>query len=230
MNKTWENKLSMYHGVQAVLANNSGTYADIAALGTAATSFGAAVDAIGGKSVEFDKAIKGKSQAKLQAEDDLVEVLMPVGSALWALGSVTRDQEMMARAKLNDSMLRRMRDTDLLARAKAIHQEAVPHLEALAAYSVTQERLDDLDAKIKGFESALGNRESSVAERSGAKAALADLFNEADTLLDQIDAMMELVRTKASQFYNEYFAARVIKDVGIRHRPEEPAAEPEGAK
>ncbi len=225
MNKTWENKLSMYHAVNTVLKNNAPAYADIPALSAAAQSMENLITDIGVKSSEFDKAIRGKTETKAQAEDDLVEALMPVGSALWAYASGRRDQEMMARANINDSMLRRMRDTELLAKAKSIHTEATAQVSELADLSITQATLDDLAAKIKAFGDALGSRESSVAERSGAKTALSDLFSQADSLLDRIDAMMQLLRAKATQFFNEYFAARVIKDVGIRHRPEAPPAQ-----
>ncbi len=98
--------------------------------------------------------------------------------------------------------------------------EATAQLAGLADYFIRQATLDDLDAKIKAFAQALENREGGVAERSGAKTALSDLFNKADSVLEKLDAMMQLLRGKAPQFLNEYFASRVIKDVGIRHRPE----------
>jgi hypothetical protein len=31
---------------------------------------------------------------------------------------------------------------------------------------------------------------------------------------------MELIRGANTQFYNEYFTLRVVKDTGIRHKPE----------
>jgi hypothetical protein len=39
---------------------------------------------------------------------------------------------------------------------------------------------------------------------------------------------MELVRGSQTQFYNEYFAARVIKDLGTRHRPAQARASKPG--
>lgn len=230
MNKTWENRLSMYHGVDTVLTENAPLYAELAALVAASKSFSDLLAKLGAKSIEVDEATKGKTRTKAQAEDDLVDVLMPVGSALWAYATASRDTEMAARTRINDSMLRRVRDTELLGKAKGVHAEAAAKLAGLADYGITQPTLDDLSAKIEAYSAALGNRESSVAERIGAREALAGLFAEADSVLEQIDAIMELMRANSVQFYNEYFAARVIKDVGIRHRAEEPAAEPQGAK
>ena len=47
-------------------------------------------------------------------------------------------------------------------------------------------------------------------------------------LENQIDNLMEVYKASDTQFYNEYWEARVIKDIGQRHkvRLEEPAAQP----
>ena len=59
-----------------------------------------------------------------------------------------------------------------------------------------------------------------MAERSAARIALAELFDNADeTLKKDLDKLIELVKKDAPQFYNAYYAARVIKDLGHRSRP-----------
>jgi hypothetical protein len=48
-----------------------------------------------------------------------------------------------------------------------------------------------------------------------------DLFIKADGILEEeIDPGMELIRGSNTELYNDYFSARVIKDLGIRHKPE----------
>jgi hypothetical protein len=90
--------------------------------------------------------------------------------------------------------------------------------------------LTDLEGKIQAFSSSIGQRESSVAERMGARGNLMELFDVADkTLTEELDRLMELVRGSQTQFYNEYFAARVIKDLGTRHRPARVTASQPGA-
>jgi hypothetical protein len=44
-----------------------------------------------------------------------------------------------------------------------------------------------------------------------------------------VQTLMEPVRGSETQFYNEYFAARVIKDLGTRHRPTQPPGSKPGA-
>jgi hypothetical protein len=43
-----------------------------------------------------------------------------------------------------------------------------------------------------------------------------------------LQTLMELVRGSQTQFYNEYFAAMVIKDLGTRHRPAQATASKPG--
>jgi hypothetical protein len=49
------------------------------------------------------------------------------------------------------------------------------------------------------------------------------------TMYEVLQTLMELVRGSQTQFYNEYFAARVIKDLGTRHRPAQATASKPGA-
>lgn len=90
--------------------------------------------------------------------------------------------------------------------------------------------ITDLKAKVEAYRTALGVRERSVAERMEARTTMQDHFYKIDEILEEeIDPAMELIRATNTQFYNEYFALRVVKDTGIRHRPEPapaPAATP----
>ena len=45
------------------------------------------------------------------------------------------------------------------------------------------------------------------------------LFYTVDELLaEEFDRYMELLRPTETEFYNTYFAARIVKDTGKRHR------------
>ncbi len=48
--------------------------------------------------------------------------------------------------------------------------------------------------------------------------ALTELFAKADELLkDEADGIVEVVKETQADFYNQYFSARVIKDLGGSH-------------
>ncbi|MBK8550263.1 MAG: hypothetical protein IPL53_04065 [Ignavibacteria bacterium] len=63
--------------------------------------------------------------------------------------------------------------------------------------------------------------------KKGANTSLTNLFKDADSLLDSIDKFMENYKDSNKDFYAGYKAARVIRDLGIRHNGEEEEEEPE---
>lgn len=69
----------------------------------------------------------------------------------------------------------------------------------------------------------LGRRQNSeevgTANRKGARGTMNDLFDKTDELIyEELDRFMEMMRPTETELYNKYFSARVVKDLGIRHR------------
>ena len=220
MSKFIENKLSMYEALLAFLRANAAKLSAIPALAAAAGDFGAVVDRIKAKGLEVDNASAGKAQKKANAEEELLDALLPVSSALSAMAAVSKDAELKARVVVTEAQLRKMRDTDLAKKAEGVYQAGVEKLAVAAEYGLTQELLAALDAKSKAFSQAMGERESSVGQRIGARSAMMDLYDEADAILTgRLDNLMGLLRKKESQLCEEYNSTRVIRDAGLRHRP-----------
>jgi hypothetical protein len=220
MSKFVENKLSMYEGTGTLLKANAGKLAAIPALAAAAEDFADVVGRIKAKGLEVDNASAGKAQKKANAEEELLDALLPVSSALSAMAAVSKDPELKARVVVTEAQLRKMRDTDLAKKADGIYQAGVEKLAAAADFGITQEMLTELDAKSKAFSQAMGERESSVGQRIGARSAMMDLYDEADAILTgRLDNLMGLLRKKEAQFCEEYNSTRVIRDAGLRHKP-----------
>ena len=210
------------------------------ALATAKGDIETLVQQIKDKGRDKREATAGKTEKKQQAEDAMILALVKVASSLYSFARRTKKSEVAAIADVTESQLRKIRDTELASMATSIHTSALANVAALADYGVTPAVLTDLQTKTAAFSTpacrnalrragtALGDRESSVAERVGAGAALGDLFDQMDELLkDELDRLIETVRESERDFYNEYFAARVIKDIGIRHtKPNQPPPTP----
>jgi hypothetical protein len=230
MTDNQENKLTMYEAVQTLLDANGDKTAGYSAFAGAVGRFGSTVDAIKGKSTELEGAGMGKVAAKNQAEDELVGALIPIASALFVHAGASKDPELKQKADISETDLRRVRDTELVARASSLLKTANQYASALGDFGVTAAKLAECQSKIDAFNSSIGQRESSAAERVGARANLLELFDVADrTLTEELDRLIELVRGSETQFYNEYFAARVIKDLGTRHRPAQATGSKPGA-
>lgn len=228
MNKNQENKLTMYEAVSTLLKDNAAIVSSVVAMQSAATTLASSIQRIKDKGQEKTTVTAGKTQTKREAEDALVLAALEIAAALFAYARRTKNNELKEIADVTETKLRRMRDTELGAKAKTIHQRANAEVANLGDYSVTAEKLAELQTLITDYIVATGQRESSVAERSGATQALAALFDETDELLyDDLDRLMETVRSTETDFYNEYFAARVIKDIGLGKgatKPPAPAA------
>jgi len=230
MTNNQENKLTMYEGVQTLLSVNSEKTAVVPAFTGPIGRFQGTLESIKSKATEVEGAAAGTLAKKNLAEDELVSVLVPVASALFVQGTTQKQMDLREKANVSESAMRKMRDTELVGKASSILSLAKQHSSALAGYAISPEMLTDLEGKIQAFSSSIGQRESGVAERVGARGNLMELFDVADkTLTEELDRLMELVRGSETQFYNEYFAARVIKDLGTRHRPTQPPGSKPGA-
>lgn len=195
MRKHEENKHTMYKAVLAKLDANKSKTDTIPAFADSIDTFRTAVGGIEAKAMQMDNAVAGKTTTKLKAD-------------------------------VKESYLRRMRDTELVIKARSIYELAVANLAALAPYGITDAKVNALKEKIDSYDTSLGERESGSATRTGARLSLTELFAKTDDILEnEIDRQMELLREEYTEFCNEYFAARVIRDLGIAHEPE-PAPTP----
>ena len=222
MYKRQENKFTMYEGILTLFSTNTETVNSVPMLKDSVDEFGSVVATLRLKSTEVSNVSTGKTAVKSQAEDDLITVLLPVAAGLFVFARKQNNVELKEKAKLTESHLRTVRDTELASKGDLIASLAAGQAANLVPAGITEATIADLNAKVQAYRNALGARESSVAERMGARTTMEDLFAKVDGILEEeIDPAMELIRASETQFYNEYFALRVIKDTGVRHRPEQ---------
>jgi len=219
MNKIHENKLTMYLGVKAVLENNAGVTSAVPALGTVVGKFNSTIGTIQAKAKEFDLAVTGKAQVKQDAEDELIDALLPAAGCLAAYAHTTKSTELLAKATVTDSTFRRLRDTEIVTKAKGLLELIQGNAAKLGDYGVTADSVTELNEKIDAYAAALGQKESGYSDRASLRKALFDLFDEADTILDkQMDPIMEQFKKRETEFYDSYSVARSIKDIGMARK------------
>ena len=215
MRTNQKNKLHMFNSVAAKLAENITKLSFLSALPAALQRFNQTVQLIEAKETERSDQTTGKLEVRDEAEDVLVELLVQVSSSLTAYASSSNNTELYEKAKVKKSELHRLRDTELLLKAKSIQALAQQYSEHVVPFGTTAEILTAFQQAIPAFETAAGNVDKGFAGRSGARISVYDAFDEADAILkDQIDNLMESVKKVDYQLYNEYRAARVIHDLG----------------
>jgi hypothetical protein len=214
MTKREENIFSMYNAVDSLLTSSSDAVSSIPVLQNAHDEFTNLLSQIEAKNNEYINMTAGKTDDKDDKEETMINSAMRTASALSVYGRINSLPDMTSRNSIAISTFKRMRDNDLLGKAKQIHSDAAGIADQLADYGITPEDLTAFNDAISAYESAMDSKESSFAERSAARQALSELFDDADSVLkDKLDNMMELFANSNSEFYNQYQSARVIKDL-----------------
>ena len=226
MTKREENKRSSYVSIDQLFLENQAITASVAALQTAYDKLKNRLVKINETNRLLDSATAGKRQVKQNAEAALIDVLVPVASALVAYAGTNGNPELKANARVTRSSLQGLRDTILVDQATTIHGLATANLPALADYNISEATLTDLQVRIGTFTSAMKTRELSASDRKALRSALTELFRETDELLKStIDPLIEMLKIDQPLFYSKYKSARMIRDLGHGARAPEPAVE-----
>ncbi|MDX2303653.1 MAG: hypothetical protein NW226_12685 [Microscillaceae bacterium] len=151
----------------------------------------------------------GKSKTQLkQVIAQKADMINDVVEAYAALQGDTILEQKMADSA---SMLYKLRNQDFMFRIKEIIQEADKHLEALKDFGLSGDQISDLKADFDGFLALNGEPRMYRIASSQATQDLDQLFAAASELLvNQLDKVMKIFRTRNANFYNGYLAARTI--------------------
>ena len=229
MTKIHENKLTMYLAVDAVLQENAAKAASIPAFILSITKFKELIGAIQTKSKEFNFAATGKTIIKAESEDLLLEELIPAVSAVSAYAHASGDTLLGVKTAVTEYSLRHFRDTEMISRCNGLLEVVEENVDKLGDYGITVETVASIRKRIDAYAESIGKKESGISERASVRKTLFDLFDEADDLLsERIDALMQQFRKKETQFYNEYFQARYIWNMGAPRKAKPAAVVPVG--
>jgi hypothetical protein len=227
MSKFLENKYTMFLGVFTFLKSCVDKFTTIPALGKAIIKLEQLLSTIKITTDELNGTTSGKTTAKHQAEAVLIDALVPLAHALYSIGKGKNLPDVMETSDLSERSLRRMRDTDLAAKGATVFKLTPRFTTELTEFGYDTAKIAEVNTLIDVYTSAIGARESSVGEHSGVYETLRKLYNEVDDLLDDnLDRLMELVKTSQPQIYNQYFALRHVKQLGTVHRKEEETTAP----
>jgi hypothetical protein len=218
MNKPEENKLSMYDAVLNLLEANAAVTGTLPAFAQAETEFQTVVGNIKAKETQLNEAVAGVTNSKHNAENEMIEDVLKAANALFVFAKRQNDEELKAISDINHSKLKKLRDTELVGKARSITDKANTNIAALNDFGITPEFVTALTEKTDAYESSLGNQAAGFAGKSAARQSLSELFTNADSILkDELDNMVELLKESNGDFYNTYKSARSIKDLGMRH-------------
>jgi hypothetical protein len=214
MTKRQENKKTMYQNVDTLLDTNAAKIAGIVALVTKAATLKTKISGITAKDQERSQALSGKAQDKYDAEEKLIAQTLFVSGGLYSYGVDHNDNNAKETGKISESELYKIRDTEVIVKANAVHDVANGLIASLDDYGIDAAVLLKLKNDITDFNNKLGARESATAERGGAIDSLKTLFKETDDLLKTMDVLVDQLKNTEPQFVYEYYLARVIRNLG----------------
>jgi hypothetical protein len=209
----------MYEGLLSLFQANNAKIQSVGGFTDSVATFVGIVTQLKAKAMEVDSVAVGKTHTKNNAEDAMVEALLPVISALYLYGRKQNNAELQALTNITESRVRTKRDTEMAQYGNTICELADTYANGIAPFGIVAERITELKNKVGAYNKAIGDRESSIVDRKGARTTLTELFAKADSIInEEFDRFIELLRQSEVELYNKYFTARVIKDTGIRHR------------
>lgn len=227
MNERLENKYTQMKGTNEVLKQNSATVDTIPKMKLKALDFDGKLTDIGKKDAERKTAMKGKTADKHDAFGELVDGTLKVSSGLYLLGKEESRNDLIEIGSLTKTYLDRQRDTEVDILVQPIITAAEANAGELAAYGVTDAMILDLKAKLAAYNTSLEKKEGAMGNQTGMTKSLGVLFKEAEDIQDSLDGFMEILRAEHQEFYDVYWASRVIRNLGeSKYKKKEPPVPP----
>jgi hypothetical protein len=217
MTRTEMNKLAMYHAVEAVFDVHQPVIEPFLPLQEAVACFKSGVKAITSRNQEHS-GTSGATAAKNSAIAAMIDKGYSIANALFLYGRKSDDEEIKAACRLTQSDFNHFNETDLEKCCTTILTLAQVHAAELVTYRISSDDITSLQTSLETYRKKSDIRDDKSAGSKVAREVLFQLFASIDeTLKEDIDRMMDGVKSDNIDFYNKYFAARVIKDFGGSH-------------
>lgn len=158
---------------------------------------------------------KGTTADKENKKAELIEELLTKSNTLFLLARKNNNENLKAIARQSKSGLHKLRDFQLLNYADLLSKELQSNLESLKDFNMDAKVIEELNLKIKAFNISLNIKDTTQATGKASRKELKLLFKQIDDVLrHELDKSMELLRHTHKDFYQEYRAARIVKDLG----------------
>jgi hypothetical protein len=218
MEKYRSSKIKMFGATSKFLHDHQEQLNSIPQFGVVLGIFDSNLNLISDQEVYRNTTSEGKTDVKHNFEEEMVLEAVNVASTLRAYASDKKMTELKIIVKVSMRKLVRMKELDLVTKCTQIYNEAKKYENELANYGLVPSEVALLKTKIDEFKTSGVTRDSSVADRKGTGINIIDLVDEQDEILeDQLDSFVNKFMTKDKLFYDGYYAARQIKEYGVRH-------------
>lgn len=221
MNKLQGNRFNMYKDTLQIFENYKSNWETNAAVLEVVTQIKELVGAIETKGAERETSTLGTTIAKNKAREQMAQAAAILAAAGYAHAVKKKDATLQAIFDYSYSTLLYASDNDSMLRSQAILDGLAPIVSELSSSEITQVDLDHLKTTIDTFKTSIGLKGSAKSQQISDTQTLNLFFSKTDKLLsDQLDKLMLRYSVKTPDFYAAYEKARVVKNLGVRHKKE----------
>lgn len=217
-----ENTQSMHYAVKKINEENQSIVDSVSALKLAALDFNAKIIEIDNLKEIQGLVSKGYTEDKAFRKVEMVDAGVIIIGAASAYARVVKNLPLLENINFSRSELLYARDQDSYSKCEIVSNAVEPLMQDLTNYGLTPDDLDNFIGKINAFKEAVQNPRAAIVDRKSATEQLVEKFKEAKDLLLVMDGIVRQFKTSQVNYYNAYFAAREIIDLGVRHKEKPP--------
>ena len=176
-------------------------------------------------------ATTGYAETKAREEAELEDLAHEIGQTLADWYEENGREGDSAQIDLSLSAWQRLRDTELIAKARLLHQKLTEALAsdaaALAEHDLTPADATLLAKELADFEAITADPAAAISRRRSLTVTLRPKFLEISQLLKKMDRLVLRFRKTepGTAFANAWAASRIVRDLG-GSAPAEPAPAP----
>jgi hypothetical protein len=207
-----ENRFKMLTTTSSVVLKYKEVWEDHVAFTAGVTALDAQMESID-EQAQIAAGNSGAANAKRLALAALGKAAEEIIGAVRAYATKNALPEIAAQVDYSPTDFIAGKARAVVSRANAVHAAANGVVAALADFGITPAKLTAFKKKIDAFDGVKTSPRESIVQRKAANELLPTLVRAAvDILNDQLDGLMPQFQDVNPNFYEEYFAARIIVD------------------
>lgn len=146
------------------------------------------------------------STRKKQLKAKLVDMLLDNERKIQAYANYKKDAQLLAVTKATETELNRMDEIKLVEYAKGLYNKTNEHMMELVAYRITPDVQNELLGNITDFETISPQVKKEKLDSQNITSSLVEAYLTADSIVDNFDMEVEIIRRSHPQFYADYKA------------------------
>jgi hypothetical protein len=210
MTTVQERKLNMYLAAEDFLNLNGGITKDLPNYEGNFTAFRSTIARIMLIAEMQKDTTTGAAKEKKRLRENLINLASDHSRSITAFAKFTNNELLLDKVKFSNSELMKMTGVELKNYAQIIYNKGEDNIGLLAMYGITPETQKELNDAIVAFDASLAKPRVGINEKAKATNELGLIFVSADSILDNIDTAISIIRRKEVNFFKAYTSNRKL--------------------